>query len=138
MRRYFESLNVGRPFEVGGRSFVFEPSESKGGFWVGVLAVDDESAASILVSVYPRVWEITAEQYEAKKKRLQPSAPSRARPTSRFSRNGSAQAAEAEDGSPPPPVEPGSPAEVYEIRVTAEKPPVEPLLVEHGKRRKNS
>lgn len=54
---------------VGDRSFVFEPVEPMGGSWLGVLAVDDESAASYLLA--NGIDEISAEQFEAlKKKRM--------------------------------------------------------------------
>jgi hypothetical protein len=67
MTRYFSSLATGRPVELGGRSFVFEPVEPMGGSWVGVLAVDDESAASILAGAG---LEITPERYDQLKKKV--------------------------------------------------------------------
>lgn len=70
MVRYFQSIVTGRPLSVGGRSFIFEPVEPMGGSWTGVLAVDDESAASVLAEAGGSVWEITAQKYdELKKKR---------------------------------------------------------------------
>lgn len=70
MVRYFQSIVTGRPLSVGGRSFIFEPVEPMGGSWTGVLAVDDESAASVLANGGGSVWEITAQKYdELKKKR---------------------------------------------------------------------
>jgi hypothetical protein len=69
MTRYFQSMVTGRPLTVGGRSFIFEPVEPLGGSWLGVLAVDDESAASILAADGSAVWEITAEQFESLKKK---------------------------------------------------------------------
>lgn len=69
MLRYFTSLVTGRPLEVGGRSFIFEPVTPRGGGWLGVLAVEDESAASILASFPDRVSEISEEQYDVFKKK---------------------------------------------------------------------
>lgn len=69
MPRYFQSLTAtGRPVIVGDRSFVFEPVEPMGGSWLGVLAVDDESAASHLAA--NGIDEISAERFEALKKKL--------------------------------------------------------------------
>lgn len=48
--RYFINTNAGRPLEVGGRSFTFESVGQRGGSWLGVLAVDEESAANILAN----------------------------------------------------------------------------------------
>lgn len=68
MPRYFTSLTpTGRALVVGGRPFVFEPVEPMGGSWLGVLAVDDESAASHLVA--NDIDEITAERFDALKKK---------------------------------------------------------------------
>lgn len=67
MPRYFQSIVTGRPLEVGGRSFIFEPVEPMGGSWAGVLAVDDESAANILANAG---LEITEAVYNRLKKKL--------------------------------------------------------------------
>jgi hypothetical protein len=70
MARYFKSFGAGRPLELGGRSFVFEPVMPMGGGWLGVLVETDEVSASILSSNADRVSEITEAQYnELKKKR---------------------------------------------------------------------
>lgn len=116
-----------------------------GGSWLGVLAVDDESAASILATS-EAAWEITFEKFDAlKKKRAQP---------------GTAQgfAPSQTPQLPPQPLAvPASPAvaptasvsEVVPIvgvaralasvnlLVTDKKPPAEPLLeIGNAKRRK--
>lgn len=81
MTRYFQSAVTGRPFEAGGRSFIFEPVEPMGGSWLGVLAVDDESAASIL-STSEGAWEITQEKFDALKKKRSGAATDRGLPPS--------------------------------------------------------
>lgn len=67
MTRYFQSFGAGRPIELGGRSFIFEPVEPLGGSWIGVLAVDEESAANILAEAG---LEISTEAYEKLKKKV--------------------------------------------------------------------
>lgn len=69
--RYFTSLVTGRPLNVGGRSFIFEPVEPMGGSWLGVLTVDDESAASILAAATEAASEITEAEYDRLKKKRQ-------------------------------------------------------------------
>ncbi len=66
MPRYFQSIGAGRPITIGGRSFSFEPVEPSGGSWSGVLALDDESGASILAEAG---LEISKESYDALKKK---------------------------------------------------------------------
>ena len=66
MPRYFKSLGAGRPITLGGRSFTFEPVEPMGGSWAGVLAVDEESAATILAGAGLEISE--ARYNELKKK----------------------------------------------------------------------
>jgi hypothetical protein len=69
MTRYFKAFVTGRPLSVGGRSFIFEPVEPMGGSWAGVLAVDDESTASVLADAG---YEITEERYNQLKKKVTP------------------------------------------------------------------
>lgn len=68
MPRYFQSHVTGRALMVGDRSFLFEPVEPMGGSWLGVLAVDDESAANILATS-DAAWEITEEKFDTLKKK---------------------------------------------------------------------
>lgn len=68
MPRYFQSHVTGRPLMVGDRSFIFEPVEPMGGSWLGVLAVDDESAANTLARS-EAAWEITQEKFDDLKKK---------------------------------------------------------------------
>lgn len=72
MPRYFQSHVTGRALVVshpsGDRSFIFEPIEPMGGSWLGVLAVDDESAASVLATS-EAAWEIGQEKFDALKKK---------------------------------------------------------------------
>jgi hypothetical protein len=79
MPRYFQSHVIGRPLVVntaeGDRSFIFEPVEPMGGSWLGVLAVDDESAANTLATT-TAAWEITEQKFdELKKKRASAATP---------------------------------------------------------------
>jgi|SRR5579859_6959511 len=70
-RRYFFTTIAHKPVEVGGRSFKFEVVGQAGGSYLGVLATDDESEASILGGgSHPLVEEISEFQYDAKKKCL--------------------------------------------------------------------
>jgi hypothetical protein len=69
--RYFLTVNASRPYIAGGLTFTFEPVQNRGGSWLGILSVDDESAASTLssASLYG-VEEITSERYDSLKKKL--------------------------------------------------------------------
>lgn len=73
MARYFTTRNASRPFKAGGLAFEFEPYEQTGGgSWLGVLAVEDDAAASILAGRFPEiVIEIDEDAYEAIKKKIQ-------------------------------------------------------------------
>jgi hypothetical protein len=139
MTRYFQSIVTGRPLSVGGRSFIFEPVEPMGGSWTGVLAVEDDAAASVLAADGGSVWEITEQKFdELKKKRsglgtspgLKSSPPPRppplaievvesaervAAPTSSTAET--QQAAEAKAVGPS-----------VELKTTDKQPPPEPLL----------
>lgn len=148
MARYFKAFVTGRPLEAGGRSFIFEPVSPMGGGWQGVLAVDDNAAASILAAA-DGVTELTEEQFEAiKKKRgarrvMSPVSGHSARLQPELQRlAGSAKAVEA----PSPPTagpEPTAAASSEEpiaasvaLKTTAVEPPPEPLLEHTVKRRK--
>ena len=48
--RYFLTINASHPYIAGGLTFSFEPVQNRGGSWLGVLSVDDESAASALAA----------------------------------------------------------------------------------------
>lgn len=75
--RYFLTTVAHRPVKAGGRVFNFEPVALRGGSWLGVLALDEESGANILSSAdHPSVSEITQEHYESEKKNLQSSTAS--------------------------------------------------------------
>lgn len=69
--RYFLTMLADRPVVAGGKAFNFEPVGNRGGSWLGVLAVDDESDANSLAgSASHTLEEISLEQYEVKKKAL--------------------------------------------------------------------
>lgn len=77
--RYFKTSNASRPYRAGELLFSFEPVDQVGGIWFGVLAVEDDSAASSLEgAAYPQVTPISEEEYAAlKKKPLSPLSSSR-------------------------------------------------------------
>ena len=69
--RYFLTTNASRPVIAGGLTFSFEPVQNRGGSWLGVLAVDEDSAASALAAAgLPGIDEISAERYEGIKKKV--------------------------------------------------------------------
>jgi hypothetical protein len=76
MARYFRTSNASRRYSAGGHAFIFEPVENIGGSWTGLLAVEDDSAASSLAAAnLPQVTEITADAFEGlKKKPLSPNS----------------------------------------------------------------
>lgn len=77
MPRYFLSTNASRNYISGGRSFEFEPIALRGGSWFGVLALDEESDANILLSAgFPQVDEIDFATYDAQKKKVETREPS--------------------------------------------------------------
>lgn len=72
--RYFMTTIADRPVRAGGRQFIFEPVALRGGSWFGVLALDEESGASILSGAnHPSVSEIDLAAYEAEKKKQESS-----------------------------------------------------------------
>lgn len=80
--RYFLTVNASRPALAGGLTFVFEPVQNRGGSWLGILAVADDAAASILGAAKPEgVEEISDERYLGLKKKLMgiPDAPNGSR-----------------------------------------------------------
>lgn len=73
MSRFFVTTNASRTYAAGGINFPFEPVSQRGGSWLGVLALDNETEASILLSAgFPQVAEITEERYQLEKKKLEP------------------------------------------------------------------
>ena len=79
MSRYFLTVNASRPYIAGGLTFLFEPVQNRGGSWLGVLAVEEDSAASSLAAAkLVGVEEITEERFTNLKKKITgtPSAPS--------------------------------------------------------------
>jgi hypothetical protein len=73
--RYFESSNANREYKVGGFSYRFDPADNIGGAWSGVLAIENEEAATVLannLTLFPQIKEITEEEYLEVKKKGQP------------------------------------------------------------------
>lgn len=69
--RYFLTINASRPYVADGYTFTFEPISNRGGSWLGVLAVDDQSAASALASAQLfGVEEIIQDRYDSLKKKV--------------------------------------------------------------------
>jgi len=69
--RYFLTINASHPYIADGLTFSFEPVQNRGGSWLGVLAVEEDSAASALASAsLYGVDEITQERYDTLKKKL--------------------------------------------------------------------
>lgn len=72
MRRYYHTDNATRSFRAGGIEFHFDPVELRAGAWRGLLSTEDEEAQialASLVSADGPIREITAEEYEAQKKK---------------------------------------------------------------------
>lgn len=140
MTRYFQSAVTGRPLAVGDRSFIFEPIEPMGGSWLGVLAVDDESAASVLATS-DSAWEIDEAKFDAlKKKRAYPgtvhgSVPSPTPQLPPLPLVGTAKPAGrplSSSGDAPPAVGPAPPGNrvlpSVTLLTTTKTPPHEPVL----------
>lgn len=73
MSRFFVTTNASLQYNAGGHNFPFEPVTQRGGSWLGVLALESDSEASILLSAgFPQVAEITEERYQSEKKKLAP------------------------------------------------------------------
>jgi len=74
--RYFRTSNATRQYQAGEFNFTFEPVENIGGSWIGLLAVDNSSAASQLAAAgIPQIEEISKDDYEAVKKKPPQSNP---------------------------------------------------------------
>lgn len=143
MPRYFQSLGAGRPINLGGRTFIFEPVEPMGGSWAGVLAVDEESAANILASAGLEIDE--ARYLELKKKvagRAQDSTPSR-RPPNLPPQPIVVSASRAEDriastSEAATPAPDAKATEDFELATTSAQPPVEAVLMNDAPKRRKS
>ena len=73
MSRFFLTTSAAKPVEAGGYSFVFKPVALRGGTWLGILAVEDDLAASSLANAQaPNVEEIPSSTYEDLKKKHLP------------------------------------------------------------------
>jgi hypothetical protein len=71
MPRYFITTNASRPYSAGGIGFNFDPVAQRGGSWLGVLALDTPSDATILLSAgFSQVEEIDEARYDSLKKKL--------------------------------------------------------------------
>ena len=74
MMKYYRVPSANRPYVAGPYRVTFEPVENIGGFWVGVLAVEDEATQQAIATHLHSVGvtEITAEEYEALAKKKAP------------------------------------------------------------------
>lgn len=144
--RYFLNSSANRPVVVGGHSFSFELVGLRGGSWLGILAVEDDSAASILAASLPSTMdEIDAEHYERLKKKSsanQGTSPAWPRPTYQ-----DRSLTVAERAGRPPILGASSPSVIdhnstanitaVSLLTTRNLPPTEPLLaVQGGKSRR--
>lgn len=143
--RYFLTTVADRPVRAGGREFNFDPVSLRGGSWVGVLALEEDSGASILCDAgHPSVSEITQAQYDSEKKK-QPRSTARSevpRPEPAPSHQGPRVADRAglvidptiaEPPVPPAPA-PESVSGSVELQTTSEQPPDEAMLADPVKR----
>ncbi len=68
--RYFRTTNASRQYRAGDIAVTFEPLENVGGNWSGLLAVEDDAQAKMIVDAkHPQIEELTKEEYEALKKK---------------------------------------------------------------------
>jgi len=141
--RYFLNTSAQRPLTVGGHSFDFELVGLRGGSWLGVLAVEDESAASVLAANMPEeIGEIEFPQYETLKKKLSAntgSSPAWPRPTSTNPSIAVADrvGAPSTPGASDRPIDHNSTANLTAVSLLTTKnaPPVESLLQNSGRKR---
>lgn len=139
--RYFLTTVADRPVLAGGRTFNFDPVSLRGGSWVGVLAIEEDSVASILSSAdHPSVSEITVELYDSEKKKLPQSTARSARqhPVPAPSQAGVRVADRAGQVTDPTIAEPAvamAPSAdpvtgSVELKITSEEPPREEMLAD--------
>ena len=129
--RYLLTTNALRPVVAGGSSYSFEPALLRGGMWLGILAADDELAASILASGDPNVGEILFERYDSLKKKLTASSPnSQAQRSQPVEHPGVTVAEPAAHRIAPTIAKEPAPtvASAIELTTTSNQPPDEPLL----------
>lgn len=150
MSRYFLTTNASLTYNAGGVGFPFEPVCQRGGTWLGVLAVEEDSAANILLAAgFPQVAEISGERFNLEKKKVAPRATgSLASPTRQSSipgvagRAGQSSARGAAKGVDPA-RDPNSTAGITGVSLlgtvvltaTSDLPPHEPLLEQAAGRR---
>ncbi len=137
--RYLVSTNASRPVLAVGRSFEFEPVSLRGGTWLGILAVDDESAAGILASAHDGVDEITFERYDSLKKKLTANSPSSpAWPTPLTEERGVAVAEPVGRSIAPTTAKAAPSAQAVSLETTSAQPPFEALLAGVGKTKRRA
>jgi hypothetical protein len=141
--RYFLTTVASKPFEAGGKLFLFELVGNLGGSSLGVFACADEADANILgAACGTTLEEITAEQYDVKKKRLSLSQSDS--PVSRSSLQDSPQNHAVADrvGSLTPPFRdnggPNSTEGITRVSIfsTDRSPPKEPILEGGGAKKR--
>lgn len=142
--RYFLTINASRPYVAGGFTFTFEPVQNRGGSWLGVLAVEEDSVASTLAAAgLYGVEEITVERYDTLKKKVarmmpETSASQRQQQAPTRPPNGVGvrlveQSGRVHGGNPlipraAPAVVAAPPVESVSLQSTSAQPPVEALL----------
>lgn len=141
--RYFLSTLASKPVQAGGKSFTFESVCQAGGSWLGVFACADEADANILAgAVDGTLEEISASQYDAKKKHLSLTASdshASMRPLSDSPLN---HAVADRVGSTVPPFQPNGGPNSTELTTrvslfsTDKSPPQEPILEGNGAKKR--
>lgn len=144
--RYFICTSANRPWILGGVTYVFEPIGLRGGSWLGVLAVDEPAASTILAAgLPPQISEITQERYDSEKKKVAAeqarSMPSAPPPPTGNPLLGvvAARAGAPTDRRSAEPAPAASAALASEtLETTDQTPPAEPLLEEQARPKKRA
>lgn len=133
--RYFLSTSAALPVNVGGFAFEFEPVALRGGSWLGVLAVEDDSAASALASSgLSAVGEIDMAKYDGLKKKMTGAQSVQGEQPSRREVQTFPQL--ADPAAPPTSQRSDSVGSVSELKTTSLTPPREFLLEEPSLKKK--
>lgn len=137
--RYLLTTNASRPVVAGGHSHTFEPALLRGGMWLGILAADDELAASILASGDPNVGEILFDRYDSLKKKLTASSPNSPAPRSQSGEHPGVTVAEHAGHriAPTTAKVEATVAQSVDLTTTSNAPPDEPLLAGGPRKRKS-
>ncbi len=127
--RFFLNTSAAKPITAGGMTFEFELVGLRGGSWLGILAVADDAAASILAAT-DNSEEIPEANYEELKKKS-PTAPTTSNSPRAQPQPPSPSFAVAEPVGRPtasPIVSPSTTLTPITLLTTKQEPPVEQLL----------